>query len=83
MCVASSHRRLGIGRQLLQRMEDFAEEQGCERIEVMSGDHREDDAHRFYQAGGYALSHRRFLKILNQSERGEGDQAAAGLESKP
>jgi len=64
MCVASSHRRLGVGHQLLEFMEQYSREMGCERIEVMSGDHREEEAHRFYQAEGYVLSNRRFLKKL-------------------
>jgi ribosomal protein S18 acetylase RimI-like enzyme len=65
MCVASTHRRSGIGHQLMCCMENFAESMSCERVEVMSGDHREEEAHRFYQAEGYTLSHRRFLKKLN------------------
>ena len=65
MCVASEHRRSGVGHQLMQCMEKFAEGLGCDRVEVMSGDHRKDEAHRFYEAEGYGLSHRRFLKKLN------------------
>ena len=52
-------------------MENFAESMGCERVEVMSGDHREEEAHRFYQAEGYTLSHRRFLKKLNSEHDAE------------
>ena len=82
MCVASTHRRSGIGHQLMHCMENFAERMGCDRTEVMSGDHREEEAHRFYQAEGYALSHRRFLKKLSKSEQDGVDQPATALESK-
>ena len=74
MCVASTHRRSGVGHQLMHCMENFAESKGCDRVEVMSGDHREEEAHRFYQAEGYILSHRRFLKKLNKL--GEQDVSA-------
>lgn len=63
MCVARESRRLGAGQRLLEVMEATAREMGCAKIEVTSGDHR-DDAHAFYEAAGYARSHQRFLKRL-------------------
>ncbi|MGC6564163.1 MAG: GNAT family N-acetyltransferase [Akkermansiaceae bacterium] len=65
MCVGNGYRRKGIGRQLLQRMESHAKSEGCERIEVTSGEYRSEEAHRFYEAEGYAPASRRFLKNLN------------------
>lgn len=62
MAVASSHRRIGIGRLLVERAEEFAWRVGCIRIEVTSGDHRESEAHRFYESAGYAVACRRFVK---------------------
>lgn len=41
--------------------EAFARRQGCERIELSSGDHR-PDAHAFYERLGYAVECRRFIK---------------------
>lgn len=64
MCVSSTHRRRSVGHLLMQEMEKTARGLGCLQIEVTSGDHRESEAHRFYEAEGYALSHQRFLKKL-------------------
>jgi GNAT superfamily N-acetyltransferase len=60
--VSDSHRRRGVGRLLVSAIEEFADKNGCERIEVTSGDRR-DDAHSFYQHLGYEPVSRRFLKI--------------------
>lgn len=58
----SVHRR-GVGRALLQRVDQWAREKGCERIEVTSGDHR-TIAHTFYQAMGYEFDQRRFIRAV-------------------
>ena len=44
--------------------EKIAADGGCLRMEVTSGDHREQDAHLFYQSLGYRTDCRRFLKDL-------------------
>lgn len=64
MVIDPEHRRQGIGRSLMRAMEHHAAGCGCQRIEVTSGDHREEDAHNFYSAQGYATDCRRFLKNL-------------------
>jgi len=64
MSISSSHRRKGIGRSLLNEAESVASNLGGKRLEVTSGDHREEDAHIFYQSCGFRLSDRRFLKDL-------------------
>lgn len=51
----------GVGRALVGAAEAFAWASGCRRVEVTSGDHR-SGAHAFYQALGYAVDERRFLK---------------------
>jgi hypothetical protein len=48
--------------------EEAAAACGCLRMEVTSGDHREQDAHLFYQAQGYRADCRRFIKDLAAGE---------------
>jgi GNAT superfamily N-acetyltransferase len=64
MVIDPEHRRQGIGRSLMRAMEQYAAGCGCQRIEVTSGDHREEDAHQFYSSQGYSDDCRRFLKTL-------------------
>lgn len=68
MCIHSNWQRKGIGRALLRRLEEIASSRGCVRIEVTSGDQREDVAHLFYQACGYAVDSRRFQKIIGDDK---------------
>ncbi len=56
-------RSQGIGGALLDEMERRASELGCYRIQLTSN-LRRPDAHRFYEAHGYAGSHRGFKKSL-------------------
>ena len=64
MAIDPAHFRKGIGASLVQAAEQFVMEQGCLRMEVTSGDHREQDAHLFYLAQGYQTDCRRFIKLL-------------------
>ncbi|MDF1811524.1 MAG: GNAT family N-acetyltransferase [Verrucomicrobiales bacterium] len=68
MCVDANSRRAGAGRALLSELERRAGCLGCARIEVSSGDHRESEAHVFYDSNGYKTDCRRFLKVLPKSE---------------
>jgi GNAT superfamily N-acetyltransferase len=61
LVVVPQHRGRGLGRALVEAAERFAWDQGCVRIEVTSADHR-SDAHAFYEAVGYKMETRRFLK---------------------
>lgn len=61
LVVSTAARGQGIGRRLVAAAEDFARQQGCERIELTSGDHR-PGAHAFYERLGYAVEARRFIK---------------------
>ncbi|OLD51200.1 MAG: hypothetical protein AUI63_00960 [Gemmatimonadetes bacterium 13_1_40CM_2_60_3] len=61
LAVVPGHQRKGVGRALVTAAEAFAWEHDCRRVEVTSGDHRED-AHRFYHALGYEMDERRFIK---------------------
>ena len=61
LAVAPGHQRKGAGRALVAAAEAFAWPRDCRRVEVTSGDHRED-AHTFYRALGYEMDERRFIK---------------------
>lgn len=53
IAVAAEHRRKGIGRALLGKIEQWAAETGAAGVRLVSGMEREE-AHRFYDACGYA-----------------------------
>jgi N-acetylglutamate synthase-like GNAT family acetyltransferase len=59
--VAEGERRRGVGRVLMERAEEEARRQGCERLEVTTADRR-TDAHGFYRGLGFEEASRRFLK---------------------
>lgn len=61
LVVCSNARGNGIGRTLMQQAQEFCGGAGCERIELTSGDQR-DQAHRFYEQLGFQLHSRRFVK---------------------
>src|SRR5438045_8374752 len=61
LAVGPGHQRKGVGRALVVAAEAFAWQRDCRRVEVTSGDHRED-AHTFYRALGYEMDERRFIK---------------------
>ena len=61
LAVVPRHQGKGVGRALVAAAEAFAWEHDCQRVEVTSGDHREN-AHRFYHALGYEMDERRFIK---------------------
>jgi predicted N-acetyltransferase YhbS len=52
LVVNANHRRLGIGRALIDRAESWAREQGCSMVRLSSSATR-GAAHRFYEAIGY------------------------------
>jgi len=53
LMVSRDHRRSGIGRQLLDRVEDWAHNRGCDRIHVVAGKRRVKDSHPFYTNVGF------------------------------
>jgi GNAT superfamily N-acetyltransferase len=61
--VTEGERRGGIGRALMERAEEEARRQGCERLEVTTADRR-SEAHAFYRGMGFEEASRRFLKRL-------------------
>jgi N-acetylglutamate synthase-like GNAT family acetyltransferase len=61
--VTRPERRMGVGLALLERVEDEARAAGCDRLEVTSGEWR-DDAHAFYRALGFEETSKRFIKAI-------------------
>jgi GNAT superfamily N-acetyltransferase len=69
--VNADSRRLGVGRELMNRLEALAREYGCTKLELTSAAHREA-AHAFYLSLGYDEGLRHFVKYLNPpGEAGE------------
>lgn len=61
LAVGAEARGNGVGKTLVAAAEEWAWSEGAQRMEVTSGDHRLA-AHAFYQAVGYSLDERRFIK---------------------
>ncbi len=61
--VREDRRGRGVGGALLEAAEALARERGCYRVQLTSNVVR-TDAHRFYEAHGYAATHRGFKKGL-------------------
>ncbi|HML22825.1 MAG TPA: GNAT family N-acetyltransferase [Aggregatilinea sp.] len=59
-------RRHGVGRALVAYAEDLAREHGCVGTWLVSGFGRKDEAHRFYDALGYATTGYRFVKRFDE-----------------
>lgn len=54
MIVDEQHRRSGIGKNLMDLVQKFAQGKGCSHIELTSGMHREKlGSHEFYRSLGY------------------------------
>lgn len=71
LIVSGPARGQGVGRQLVAAAESFAASRGCMRMEVSSGDHRQD-AHEFYRRCGYIDQIGRSSRFLRDlSETGE------------
>jgi GNAT superfamily N-acetyltransferase len=63
LAVDESARRSGVGRGLVEAVEDFARQSGCERLSVTTQEHR-TDACTFYIRVGLEQTGRRFGKML-------------------
>ncbi len=64
LTVDEAHRRLGLGRALVDRAEAWFRAQGVAAVLVNSGFQR-DDAHGFYEAAGYVAKGVSFRKKLS------------------
>ena len=63
ICVLPEWRGRGVGKLLMDAVEDFARSRDCVKIEITSGVHRKS-AHGFYRRIGYRSASARFLKAL-------------------
>ena len=64
LVVDESTRGSGVGRRLVEAVEKFAHESGCERLSVTTQEHRLD-ARTFYVRIGLEPTGRRFGKVLS------------------
>lgn len=63
--VDMSYRKLGIGKMLMHKAEEYAAERGCSRIFLTSGNHR-TWAHDFYNRLGYISNANYYVKNLEK-----------------
>ena len=63
IAVAPAHRDRGLARTLVAEIERWAQDRGCNLIEVTSAEHR-SDAHAAYRALGFDEAPRRFARRL-------------------
>ena len=64
LVVDESARGAGVGRRLVEAVEEFARQSGCERMSVTTQEHRAD-ARRFYARVGWEPTGRRFGKVVS------------------
>ncbi|WP_231514870.1 GNAT family N-acetyltransferase [Oceanobacillus salinisoli] len=66
LVVNSKYRRQGIGERLIEKVEEWAKEQGANRIVLNSGNRNErNDAHQFYIRQGFEGKATGFYKALS------------------
>jgi|SRR5699024_3333305 len=66
LVVDSEYRKQGIGERLIEKMEEWAKEQGANKIVLNSGNRSErNDAHHFYVRRGFEGSATGFYKVLS------------------
>jgi GNAT superfamily N-acetyltransferase len=68
LVVDKGHRRLGVGRALMDRAENWATERGCSMVRLTSSATR-NAAHRFYESVGYTniKTQYSFIKALDSA----------------
>ena len=65
LVVDEAHRGQGVGRALVQALEDDARARGCEQLFVTTAEHR-DAAHAFYERVGLERTGRRYGRTLSE-----------------
>ncbi|RZL04816.1 MAG: GNAT family N-acetyltransferase [Pedobacter sp.] len=65
LCVDQNSRSQGVGKHLINAIEEKCKDNNCFYLEVTSGAHRKEDAHLFYEKLSYkAYEGKRFRKTL-------------------
>ena len=68
LCVHESRRGAGVGKELMQKIEEVCRKKDCNYVEVTSGQQRKTDAHLFYESLGYhSYKGKRFTKRLDRA----------------
>lgn len=65
LVIDESHRRRGVGRALVEAVEEEARTRGCELLFVTTAARR-DEAHVFYERLGFEQTGRRYARTLNE-----------------
>ena len=60
LVVDAEHRRVGVGKKLIEVAEQFARNEGCVFLDLTTAHHR-TDAHTFYENIGYKTETTRYL----------------------
>jgi GNAT superfamily N-acetyltransferase len=58
----TEHRKMGIGKTVMENAIEYAKEQNCYKIVLQSGNKR-TEAHRFYEAIGFDSTSKRAYEI--------------------
>lgn len=67
LVVDPNKRGMGIGSQLIRKIEELAKLKNLEQIELSTSTYR-TEAHRFYEKHGYVKSHYNYTKELNEKD---------------
>ncbi|HWJ91339.1 MAG TPA: GNAT family N-acetyltransferase [Flavisolibacter sp.] len=68
LCVDENERGRGVGKRLIEKIEEICKKKECNYLEVTSGRHRKENAHIFYESVGYtAYRGKRFIKRLSEN----------------
>ena len=73
LVVAKEAQGHGIGRMLVETVEELLRKAGCKLVEVTSNDRRAE-AHAFYRHMDYERTSLRFVKVLPGTGRGTGER---------
>jgi GNAT superfamily N-acetyltransferase len=64
IAVTASHKGKGVGRRLVEKAEEIGRARGCIGLWLVSGNHRREEAHRFYERLGFEGTGTRFVRLF-------------------